>query len=204
MIAKELGYDLLNPSDPKLHQRPITKSLHQHHKLEAQQIKAGQRDARKTCILVHMEPLPACLVSSPWSKLRLCNWPEKPCCENWPNRWKTHLLTASHQTFLMSETCLVMSTTTSNCCLALLCLSHTLMGVHENTEWGGRHSLISTSQQAEYDPHLGHGMGKPQVYFLIPLPTPVNTVPAWVRVQFYCRFQQVTHGYSQVSVWICI
>jgi hypothetical protein len=55
VIAKESGYDLLNPPDPKLHRHNTQKSPHQRCKLEAQQIKAGQTSARKTRILVHME-----------------------------------------------------------------------------------------------------------------------------------------------------
>ena len=55
ILAKESRYDLLNPPDPKLHQHPVTRSPAQHRKLEAQQIKAGQNDARKTRLLVHME-----------------------------------------------------------------------------------------------------------------------------------------------------
>jgi len=55
VVAKESGYDLLNPPNPKLHQCPITRSPAQCHKLEVQQIKAGQNNARKTRLLVHME-----------------------------------------------------------------------------------------------------------------------------------------------------
>ncbi|KAF8219177.1 hypothetical protein L208DRAFT_1342593, partial [Tricholoma matsutake] len=41
-VAKESGYDLLNPPDPKLHQWTITKTPSQRRKLEARQIKEGQ------------------------------------------------------------------------------------------------------------------------------------------------------------------
>ncbi|KAF8226401.1 hypothetical protein L208DRAFT_1302210, partial [Tricholoma matsutake] len=48
VIAKESGYDLLNPPNPKLHCQSIIRSPSQHRKLEAQQIKAGQKDTKKT------------------------------------------------------------------------------------------------------------------------------------------------------------
>jgi hypothetical protein len=47
VIAKESGYDLLNPPDPKLHCQPIRTSQGECHKLEAQQIKAGQKNMCK-------------------------------------------------------------------------------------------------------------------------------------------------------------
>ncbi|KAF8231879.1 hypothetical protein L208DRAFT_1466856 [Tricholoma matsutake] len=54
-IAKESGYDLLNPPDPKLCRQSVKRSPAQHRKIKAQQIKSGQQNARKTRILVHME-----------------------------------------------------------------------------------------------------------------------------------------------------
>lgn len=47
IIAKDAGYDLLNPPNPKIHHCNIQMSPPQCHKLEAQAIKAGQRSARK-------------------------------------------------------------------------------------------------------------------------------------------------------------
>ena len=45
---------------------------------------------------------------------------------------------------------------------------------------------------------LGHGMGNPQVYFLIPLPVPMNTVPTQ-GCSVYCGFPQVL---TQLSIFI--
>ena len=47
VIAKDSGYDLLNPPDPKLHCRPIRKSPPERCKLEVQQIKEGQTTTQK-------------------------------------------------------------------------------------------------------------------------------------------------------------
>ena len=46
---------------------------------------------------------------------------------------------------------------------------------------------------------VGSARGNPQVYFLISIPIPMNTIPTWVGVQYYCGFLWVTHAYSWVS-----
>jgi hypothetical protein len=54
-IAKETGYDLLNPPDPKLCQKKIRISPFEKRKQEARAIRRGQSEARKTQKLVHEE-----------------------------------------------------------------------------------------------------------------------------------------------------
>jgi hypothetical protein len=42
--------------------------------------------------------------------------------------------------------------------------------------------------------------GNPRVYFLIPIPIPMNTVPAWVGVWCHRGFSWVTHVYRGLPV----
>ena len=55
VIAKESGYDLLNPPNAKSNQKLPIRSLHLQCKEEAQQIKSRQSATRKLRTLVHME-----------------------------------------------------------------------------------------------------------------------------------------------------
>jgi hypothetical protein len=54
-IAKETGFDLLNPPDAKSNQKMPVRHPHQRHKVEAQQVRSGQTATRKLRALVHME-----------------------------------------------------------------------------------------------------------------------------------------------------
>ncbi|KAF8218786.1 hypothetical protein L208DRAFT_1468115, partial [Tricholoma matsutake] len=54
-IAKESGFDLLNPPNVKSNQKLPVRTPHQRCKLEAQQIKSGQTATHKLRTLVHME-----------------------------------------------------------------------------------------------------------------------------------------------------
>lgn len=54
-IAKESGYDLLNPPDPETIKKHIVRSPAEKWKTAALQIKLGQENTRKLRMLVHME-----------------------------------------------------------------------------------------------------------------------------------------------------
>ena len=54
-IAKESGYDLLNPPDPETKKKQVVKSPAEKRKIEARLIKDGQQQTRKLRTLVHME-----------------------------------------------------------------------------------------------------------------------------------------------------
>ena len=55
VVTKETRYDLLNPPDPKLLQKKVQTSLFQRWKQEAWSIRLGQKDAKKTQLLIYME-----------------------------------------------------------------------------------------------------------------------------------------------------
>jgi hypothetical protein len=101
------------------------------------------------------------------------------------------------------------------------CIAH--VNEHQHTVWllnrqqpmckKGNDCTIMISNWIIKTPHLttghlhlsvGSDTGNLQVYFFVPVPIPVNNVPAWVGVQCYCGFWGVTHGYSQVLTLICI
>ena len=75
--------------------------------------------------------------------------------------------------------------------------------------WGGRLTLLPTCEnwmglKPLFHSHLGHDTGNPRVYFGVPAPVPVNTVPLRLRVWYYRGFQRVTRRYSRVLTRICI
>ena len=65
--------------------------------------------------------------------------------------------------------------------------------------------MIFAGDFAQLPPAIGHSStGNPWVYFLIPLPIPMNTVPAWVGVQCLSWVSTGYHGYSWVLTQLSI
>ena len=65
-------------------------------------------------------------------------------------------------------------------------------------------NFFENQKYSKYSKYLRHDRGYPQVYFAVPLPVPVNTVPVRLQVRFYWGYGGVwltTHGYSRVFGW---
>jgi hypothetical protein len=51
---------------------------------------------------------------------------------------------------------------------------------------------------------VGHDTGNPWVYFIVPIPVPMNTVPIWVGVWCLLWVSMDHHGYPQVLTQVHI